>query len=65
MEKAESDDEKPTKMASTVRNFGMTNAPEQSFSQKNPSVDFGEMYDNLVMLQDHENDYDDIVPEFN
>ena len=32
---------------------------------KNPSLDYNEVWENLVLLEDHENDSDDIVPEFN
>mmetsp|Transcript_38177 Transcript_38177/g.58230 ORF Transcript_38177/g.58230 Transcript_38177/m.58230 type:complete len:156 (+) Transcript_38177:1214-1681(+) len=62
---ADDDDEEehtPSKSAlvSAVKSYGMTPA---SFSQKNPSVDFGDMYKDLVQLGDHTNDSDDVVPE--
>ena len=31
---------------------------------KNPSVDYNEVWENLVQIEDHSNDDDDIVPEF-
>lgn len=57
---------KSSKLEKSVLAQGMT--PVDSYvHHKNPSVNFAEMYGgvDLVQLEDHENDEDDLVPELN
>lgn len=59
--KKEQENQKPN-LSQSIQASGMTAVPSQ---MKNPSLDYNEVWENLVQIGDHSNDDDDIVPEFN
>lgn len=52
-------------MVQSIKAKGMTPVPVPVSPTKNTSLDYEEVWENLVQLNDHANDDDDIVAEFN